>query len=132
LSKEGVILEMWGSTFSGLQRELRPDEDPAEILVVVPWLGHLQVELAGAAPSGGRIELLDRDGGAVEFFVFGGGDVWTRRAIDLDRVQEFADGRTPVLSVPDSATAVVLRDAQGNELRRVALALGECLTTVAL
>jgi hypothetical protein len=62
----------------------------------------------------------------------GGGNVWTRWKVDLGNPNEFADGQTPVLSVPDAARAVVLLDAEKNEVRRLVLAVGDELVRVVL
>jgi len=122
--REGVQLRVRGETLRPTEVQLESVADPLDIRIETPWLGHVQVALAGVAPAGGRIEIHDEAGHAVDFYVFGGGSVWTRGGIDLANADEFADGRTPVLSVPDSARAVVLLDAEKNELRRVPLSVG--------
>jgi RNA polymerase sigma-70 factor (ECF subfamily) len=132
IPRSGILLEIRGDRFVPIELELSQVADPLNVLVEVPWLGHVQIELVDPAAEGGSIELLGPDERLVNFTIFGGGSTWTRDAIQLGNENEFADGRTPVLSVPETARAVVLRDAQGNELRRVPLVLGEELTTVRL
>jgi hypothetical protein len=132
VSRIGVILRITGDRFIPVEVALDDVADPLAVRVEVPWLGHVQIELASPAPEGGKIELLGIDGAPVEFHIFGGGSSWTRSAIDLGNEDEFAGGRTPVLSVPEAARAVALRDAQGVEILRVPFTLGDELTTVQL
>jgi RNA polymerase sigma-70 factor (ECF subfamily) len=128
--RTGVILAP--REFPNVQRALDPDEDPLAIVIVVPHVAHLQIELAADAPAQGSVAILDAVGTPLTFYVYGGGSVSTRSQVDLANADEFSGGRTPALSVPDTAAAVVLRDAHGNELRRVPVELGDELTSVTL
>ncbi len=128
--REGVILSL--REFPNVQRALDPDEDPLEVVIEVPSLAHLQIELGPDAPAHGSIVILDAEGTALTFYVLEGGSVSTRYQVDLANENEFSGGRTPALNVPDTASAVALRDEHGIEVRRVSVVLGEELTSVRL
>ena len=128
--REGVILSL--REFPNVQRALDPAEDPLEIVIEVPSLAHLQIELGPDAPANGSIAILDAEGTALTYYVLEGGSVSMRYQIELGNEKEFSGGRTAALNVPDTATAVVLRDEHGNEVRRASVELGEELTSVRL
>jgi hypothetical protein len=128
----GVKLEITGPARPRVRVDLDQVDDPLHIEVVVPFLGHLQVALAVAPPARGRIELRDDAESAVQFHVVAIGSIWTGDRIDVGNPDEFAGGQTPVLSVPESVRAAVLLDADGNELRRVAVTPGDELVRVVL
>jgi RNA polymerase sigma factor (sigma-70 family) len=130
--RSGMFLCLPDQAFAPVDLELETVADPLDVRFEVARLGHVQIELAGAVPEGGSIELLDAHDQRLDCYVFGGSSLWTRSGVSLGNPDEFADGRTPVLSVPETARAAVLRDGEGNELRRVPLTVGEGLASVQL
>ena len=130
--RRGMTLHIAGERAPRVELELETIADPLDIRVVNPWLGDVQIAVAGAVPQEGSIELRDAEDHALLLCVFGGGSTWRFKSIALADTLRFADGQTPVLSVPETARAAVLLDAQNNVLRRVPVTIGEELVHVTL
>ncbi|HEX6883483.1 MAG TPA: sigma-70 family RNA polymerase sigma factor [Planctomycetota bacterium] len=112
---------------------LRSEEitEPLALRVVQPWLRHVQVLLGVDAPGTGSIEFRDADERPLEFLVRGAGRTWRFGRIDLAGGPLLEGDQTPVLNVPEAACTAVRLDAQGNEVQRLALALGDELVRLA-
>jgi RNA polymerase sigma-70 factor (ECF subfamily) len=89
--------------------------DPAHVELVVAARRHVQVELTDASAAD-TLSVLDRDDRVLIVNVFAGQS--RRETADL----QFADGRTPVFVVPDTAATIVLHK-NGTVVRRVPVQL---------
>jgi RNA polymerase sigma-70 factor (ECF subfamily) len=127
--RAGIVLRVDG--LPPAKVELASVADPLDVRVVQPWLGHVQIEV-DAFPARGKLVILDASEAALEFFVVGGGNLWHLWDLDLGDPTKIADGQTPVLRVPGEARWVVLRDSQGQELRRESFEVAEGLVQVRL
>ena len=132
VARAGVELRFSDRSFFPVHLQLESITDPRDVRVEALRLGPVQISVTGAAPEGASIELRDAANQSVLFRIIGGSHNTTLRSLVLSDALRFANGRTPVLSVPDTARAAVLLDAQKNELRRVTVTVGAELAEVTL
>lgn len=113
--RDEALLMLNGEAILPSSRVLEPEESGVGLRIVVARRCQLRVE-ARSAPEGALFRVLDANGDRLPICQFTGGG-----RIERDE-WELTDGRTQILTVPDSAREVVLVHEE-NELSRRSLAL---------